>query len=92
MKISKETAQALADDDEVNAFKIIENKLVGHSRWSLVLSLILEKDDKYYTVEYSTGSTELQDEIPFEYDEDEIELAEVTPQQILTTIYVPVDE
>jgi len=52
--------------------------------------LIFEYKDKFYMTSYSEGSTECQDERPFEYDEDEINCIEVIPVQELVTVYKPV--
>jgi hypothetical protein len=65
--------------------EIIEDKIISHSRWSVIHSLIIKYNDKYYKTSYSVGATEYQDEQAWEYD-DEVELVEV--HQVPKTIMV----
>ena len=61
---------------------ILEDKIIEHSRWSVVHSLVFKTDDeegKYYSSIYSVGATESQDESPWEDEGDEIECSEVVP-------------
>ena len=63
----------------------IEDILKGNSRWTLRRRAIVEHEGKFYEVMYSQGATEMQDEDPWEY-QDEIECQEV--QKVSKTIEV----
>lgn len=67
--------------------RTIEDKLVGHSRWSLIYERIFEWEGRFYKTQYRTGATESQDESPYEYDPDEIECPEVFPVEKVVTVY-----
>ena len=54
----------------------LERKLVDHSRWSLMYEIVFEHEGKYYKASYTVGATEVQDESPWEY-EDEVTCFEV---------------
>ncbi len=62
---------------------VIENNIVDTSRWSIHHEIIFKwKDGKHYRAYYSVGATEMQEEAPWEYDDEvhctEVELKEVT--------------
>lgn len=44
----------------------ILDRIVDHSRWSVLREMIFKFGDKVYIAEYSIGATELQDERPWE--------------------------
>ncbi len=44
----------------------IEDKIIGKRRWSLTREIVFEFEGNYYQTTYSEGSTELQDEGPWE--------------------------
>lgn len=68
---------------------IVEDKIIEHSRWSVIHSLVFKTDDgKYYLTDYRVGATESQDESPWEYEGDEIECTEVVPVDKVITEYV----
>jgi hypothetical protein len=79
-------------DGETEALKPVKDKVVGNSRWSIQHSLVFQDktSGRFYEVEYSVGATEQQDEGPFEYEGDDIEVTEVRPQQRTVTVYEPV--
>jgi hypothetical protein len=85
--IAKDVAQELACDDNVEGFKIVENKIVDHRRWSIVYRIVVEKDGKFYASSYSIGATESQDESPYENDGDQIDFPEVQKKEVLTIVY-----
>jgi hypothetical protein len=66
-----------------NEGKLIENRIVGTSRWSNTYEAIIEYQGKTYRTHYRVGATEIQEEGPWE-DEDVAELVEV--HQIPKTI------
>lgn len=55
------------------------------SRWSEHREMIFKWDDKYYGSCYSRGLTEMQDESPYQYDNDYIECDEVREEKVITT-------
>lgn len=101
MKISREQAKELVSDlykegssttkwegFELN-FELVQEELIDTTRWSHIYERVYKDLDsgKYYTTSYSTGATECQDESPYEYDGDEIELIEVEPYEVKVIKY-----
>lgn len=72
-------------------YNAIEDEVIDSSRWSIHHRIIFEYDGKYYKTWYSVGSTEMQDESPWEYD-DEVECHEVKKKQVTVEKWVSVDE
>lgn len=77
-------------DDYHETLKMVEDKIVDTRRWSVVHSLVFQDGDKFYQTDYSVGSTEQQEEGPWEYEGDEIECQEVYPDTVSITVYKPV--
>ena len=52
-------------------FAIIEDKIVGKSRWSTEYEIVVQRksDGKYFKDGYRRGATENQDESPYEWSE-----------------------
>lgn len=65
-------------------------KIIETTRWSGIYELIFEDNDKYWRTIFSTGLTELQDESPWEY-ENEVECEEVEKKIIQVEAWVPVE-
>ena len=90
MLFSKETLVDLAyhEYDETK-FEILENEIQDSSRWSIHYNLIFKvlETGKIYETSYSVGATESQDESPFEYEDDEIEVTEVEPYEVTVIKY-----
>ena len=57
-------------------YSALEDKIVDTSRWSVHHEIIFADQGKFYKTYYSEGATEMQDERPWEYD-NEIECTEV---------------
>lgn len=76
-------------DGERLEFSLVSCELVDTTRWSHVHEVVYKDllTGKFWMSSYRTGATECQDESPYEYDGDEIELTEVVPVEIKTTIY-----
>ena len=66
-----------------------EDNIIETSRWSELHEIVFSYKDKYYQTSYSQGLTELQDESPWEYD-DEIECVEVEQKEVLVKQWVKV--
>lgn len=58
-------------------YSAIKDTITGQSRWSTQHEIIFSYDSKFYKAHYQHGSTESQDEGPWEYDNGEIECTEV---------------
>ncbi len=67
-----------------------ENKVIDTSRWSTFHEIIFEHEGKYYQTSYSVGSTEYQDERPWEY-EDEVDCTEVELKEVVVKQWVSVE-
>lgn len=87
MKLNKEEARNVVWEDH-DDFKMIENEMVNQRRWETDFECVVQQisTGKYYSVEYSKGSTEQQDVRPFEYD-DEVEFTEVEPYEVTKIKY-----
>lgn len=57
-------------------YNAIKDTITDQSRWSTYHDIIFEYNGKFYETSYSCGSTESQDESPWEY-ETEVECHEV---------------
>lgn len=68
----------------------IKNRIVETSRWSEHHEIVFEFNGKFYETHYSCGSTEQQDERPWQ-DENEVECEEVKLAIVKREEYVPVD-
>lgn len=64
---------------------------VGSRRWSIDYEAVFRftQTGKLYRFNWSAGATEMQEERPFEY-EDEVEPVEVDAVEVTVTKYVPV--
>ncbi len=94
-KFSKETLQDLVGHrvgyEHPSGCKLISDEVYDTTRWSTLSELIFQSGEKFFQVCYSKGSTEMQDESPFEYEPDEVECNEVIPKEVTKIEYVPVD-
>lgn len=102
MKLSKEIMQELVgvlyeagkttetwDDTYPVKFKLVYNDLIDTSRWSNIHEVVFEDltTGKFWRSTYSVGATECQDERPYEYEGDEIELKQVFKKEKTITVY-----
>lgn len=93
MKFRKEDLQNLVwgelDSDRI--FEVIEDKITGTTRWSTHHTMIFRYNYRFFKVKYSHGSTEYQDEIPFQDNGDEIECEEVVPVEKTIVVFESID-
>lgn len=68
---------------------IVDN-IIDTSRWSIIHEIVFEDKGKFYKTYYSEGATEMQDERPWEY-EDNIECTEVELKEVMIKKWVPVE-
>ena len=59
----------------------ILNEITDTSRWSVYHRIVFGYEGKFYETHYSEGATEMQDESPWEY-EDEVECDEVELKEV----------
>jgi len=66
----------------------VKDSIVGTSRWSIEHEIVFKDNDtgKHYMSCYGVGATEMQEEQPYEYDKDMIEVSEV--EEVEETIKV----
>tara|TARA_Y100001973_G_C5158376_1_gene312126 strand:- start:509 stop:796 length:288 start_codon:yes stop_codon:yes gene_type:complete len=88
-KFNKEDLIELLDGDHTK-LTLEQDNIVDQTRWSTIHELIFFENDSgaFYQTTYSCGSTEIQDESPFEYDPDEIECVEVIKQEEIVNVFV----
>lgn len=68
----------------------VVDKIIDTTRWSIVHEIVFEDNGKFYQTTYSEGATEMQDERPWEYD-DEITCTEVELKEVMMKKWVPVE-
>ncbi len=86
LKFSKEEGRNIVYNDYPD-FLIVEKFVESTSRWSTYYRIIVKRksDGKFFESAYSEGSTEMQDESPYEYSD--AEFSEVVPLQKTITYY-----
>lgn len=70
LKLTGEKARDILYEGDAE-FKVIKDKIIENSRWSILHSLIIQRisDGKFFRDSYSVGATEMQDEGAWEYNE-----------------------
>ena len=86
MKFEKKWLQNLIHND-VDDGEVVENKIVKTSRWSIHHEIVFKYNERFFETQYSTASTEAQDERPFDYNPDNIEWKEVFLVEKMVTVY-----
>lgn len=76
-------------NNPILSLEVVQSNLIDTTRWSHVHERVYKDlaTGKYWRTTYRVGATECQDEGPYEYDGEEIELEEVVPVEIKKTIY-----
>ena len=89
MKFKKEELQDVILQDAEN-LTLVEDNIEETTRWSELHTMVFLDNNtgKHYESDYSCGLTELQDEYPYEYDDEEIECQEVVEQEITVKKWV----
>ncbi|KAF6565357.1 hypothetical protein G9G63_09365 [Paenibacillus sp. EKM202P] len=67
------------------------DEITDTSRWSIHHNIIFEHQGKFYQTHYSEGATEMQDESPWEYEED-VDCDEVELKEVKVMKWVPVSK
>lgn len=70
LKLTSKQGRDIVNGEDSN-FVIIEDRIVGTRRWSVVYEIVVQRktDGKYFKDGYRRGATESQDESPYEYSE-----------------------
>lgn len=76
MSVKKFSKDYLKDELDLPYSNTIVDRIIDTTRWSIVHEIVFEDNGKFYQTTYSEGATEMQDERPWEY-EDEVECEEV---------------
>ena len=76
MSVKKFSKDYLKDELDLPYSNTIVDRIINTTRWSIVHEIVFEDNGKFYQTTYSEGATEMQDERPWEY-EDEVECEEV---------------
>lgn len=91
MLFSKEALLDIVDagaGNKYNDLTVVTNPaFVERRRWTITYVQVFSYEGKYYQMTYSEGSTEMQDEKPFEYEGDFIECPEVKPVEKTVLVY-----
>lgn len=80
LNLTKEQARELIDDYN-DGFEVVSDEIIDQRRWVTVHKVIVRRlsDSKFFTDHYQHGSTESQDECPYEYTEPDF--TEVFPKE-----------
>lgn len=73
-------------------YDCVYEEVTHQTRWSIFKTMVFEHYGKHYMVEYYAGSTEMQCEAQFEYDDDEIECEEVELKEVIVKKWVRVNK
>lgn len=86
LNITKQQAREIIWGDSAE-FEIISDDIIDNSRWSIIHEIVVKRiiDGKFFRDHYQRGSTEQQDESPYEYSEPDFR--EVFPKLKTITIY-----
>lgn len=68
----------------------IHDEITDTSRWSVNHEVVFKYNDRFYMTWYSEGATEMQDESPWEY-EDEVECVEVELKKVEVVKWITKD-
>lgn len=77
------------DYEGAESAEIISDEITDTGRWSTYHECVFKLGGKFYRTQYSEGATEMQDESPYEYEGDWIEVDEVVPKEVTVIKYVP---
>ncbi len=73
-------------------FEIVLEEIYDQRRWVTCFEQIFKHEGKLYRTHFERGSTEGQDNEPYEYEDDMIECDEVIAVEKLTIVYEAVEQ
>ena len=90
MIFKTEILAELDDNNKYNPeeYKVISTEICDTTRWSTIYDRIFKYEGKFYYTYFSMGSTECQDESPYDDEGDEIDCPEVFPIEVTVTKYL----
>lgn len=91
---TEELAEMLCDGEGlVDGFelKLLKDKIVDKSRWSVLYEAVFSHGDKFYQLNYEKGATEYQDNGLFD-GEQTVTCIQVEPKSVTVTKYLPVQK
>jgi len=90
MKLTKEDGRSVVFEDHKD-WETIEEQIIDTSRWSNIYEgVFLHKPtNKHYRTSWSSGATEMQEEMAFEYDDPEF--VEVESQEVVVKQWIAVN-
>ena len=91
MAVKKFSKDYLKDELDLPYGNTIVDKIIDTTRWSIVHEIVFEDNGKFYQTTYSEGATEMQDERPWEY-EDEVDCTEVELREVKIKKWMPVED
>lgn len=80
----------LRDELDLPSSALVDD-IIDNSRWSIHHKIVFEDKGKFYQTYYSEGATEMQDESPWEYDDD-VECTEVELRDVKVKKWIPVKD
>lgn len=80
----------LRDELDLPSSALVDD-IIDNSRWSIHHKIVFEDKGKFYQTYYSEGATEMQDESPWEYDND-VECTEVELRDVKVKKWMPVKD
>jgi hypothetical protein len=87
MQFPKDDLLRLLEDDIPDNYAKISERVTGTGRWSIRYELIFRHNNQFFRTNYSVGATESQDESPYEYEGDMIDVTEVFAKEKTITVY-----
>ena len=87
LTLKAEEARLIAYGDH-ELFEDVTSKITDTTRWSVCYEKIAKRisDGKFFKLDYRVGATEMQDESPYEW-EDEVSIPEVFPVEKTIIVY-----
>ena len=91
MKVSKDTLVELAHGGSDPDWEVVHEEPISKSRWSINHTNIIKQlsTNRFFSTHFQRGATEYQEQEPYEYEPEEIELVEFVPVEVTVTKYVP---
>jgi hypothetical protein len=87
LSLKAEEARLIAYGDH-ELFEDVTSEITDTTRWSVCYGKIAKRifDGKFFKLNYEVGATEMQDESPYEW-EDEVSIPEVFPVEKTIIVY-----
>lgn len=80
------------DHEGAETAEVISDEITDTSRWSTHHKCVFKLGERFYRTYYSEGATEMQDESPYEYGGEWIEVEEVVEKEVMVKMFVSVKE